>query len=43
MVFEEWEYAANERPLAVLDAPMHDDHSIVMLIIATAGQPSFRA
>ena len=36
MVFEEWEHAANERPPAGLDAPMHDNHSVVILVIAAA-------
>ena len=43
VVLEEWEHAADERPLAVLDAPMRNDHSIVILIIAAARQQNLRA
>ena len=43
MVFEEWEHAANERPPAGLDAPMHDDHSVVILVIAAAAKQDISA
>ena len=43
MVFEEWEHAADEWPPAGLDAPMHDDHSIVIFVIAAAAKQDISA